>query len=90
MMTQWAKMKKTTSISVQSSTTSDSIDARLKTDWLLAGTAQLLKLARTASLSRRGSRISQGRCPIHLNGAPEVERRRSNIFPAFYIFKDRR
>jgi len=31
--------------------------------------------------------ICQGGCPIHLKGAPEVERRRSNIFPAFYIFK---
>jgi len=29
----------------------------------------------------------KGGCPIHLKGAPEVERRRSNIFPAFYIFK---
>ena len=29
----------------------------------------------------------KGGCPIHLKGAPEVERRRSNIFPAFSIFK---
>ena len=29
----------------------------------------------------------KGGCPIHLKGAPEVERRRSNIFPAFYVFK---
>ena len=28
----------------------------------------------------------KGGCPIYLKGAPEVERRRSNIFPAFYIF----
>ena len=29
----------------------------------------------------------KGGCPIHLKGAPEVGRRRSNIFPAFCIFK---
>ena len=29
----------------------------------------------------------KGGCPIHPKGAPEVERQRSNIFPAFYIFK---
>ena len=29
----------------------------------------------------------KGGCPIHLKGAPEVECWRSNIFPAFYIFK---
>jgi len=29
----------------------------------------------------------KGGCPVHLKGALEVERRRSNIFPAFYIFR---
>jgi len=33
--------------------------------------------------------VHKGGCPIHLKGAPEVERRRSNIFPAFYIFTAR-
>jgi len=30
----------------------------------------------------------KGGCPIHLKGAPEVERRRSNIFPAFWPSND--
>jgi len=29
----------------------------------------------------------KGGCPVHLKGALEVERLRSNIFPAFYIFR---
>ena len=74
---------------VQSSISSDSIDARLSAWRLATSTHCAAAEARPHSKpdSRRGCRISQGRCPIHLNGAPEVERRRSNIFPAFYIFK---